>query len=129
LSSSENHIACISPVSTTMKVGHGPICLPALRTHVVSHVGPYARRWYTQAAEKGNIIAAYNVGLLYDNGRGVPRDLVQAHKWMNLSASLSTGEEREHRVRMRDIIGVKMSYQQIAQARDLALTWRPQRER
>jgi TPR repeat protein len=88
-----------------------------------------AAYWYRRAAEQGDINAQYLLGVCYDNGRGVPRDLVQAHKWMNLSASLSTGEEREHRVRMRDIIGVKMSYQQIAQARDLALTWRPQRER
>ena len=88
-----------------------------------------AAYWYRRAAEQGDINAQYLLGVCYDNGRGVPRDLVQAHKWMNLSASLSSGEEREHRVRMRDIIGVKMSYQQIAQARDLALTWRPQRER
>jgi hypothetical protein len=85
--------------------------------------------WYRRAAEQGDIVAQYLLGDCYDIGRGVPIDLVQAHKWMNLSASLSRGAEREHRVRMRDIIGIKMSFQQIAEARDLALRWRPKPER
>ena len=53
----------------------------------------YTRRSYTQAlqlwrslAEQGNAEAEYNLGVLYDNGHGVPRDSAEAEKWYRLSA-------------------------------------------
>jgi hypothetical protein len=59
----------------------------------------------------------------------VPRDLVLAHKWLNLSASHSAGETREYRSWIRDKIASKMTFQEVTLARDLALAWRPRRER
>jgi hypothetical protein len=38
-------------------------------------------------AEQGNANAQYNLGVLYDNGLGVPQDKVRAYMWFTLSAS------------------------------------------
>jgi uncharacterized protein len=88
-----------------------------------------ATYWYHRAAEQGDPDAQYLLSISYDNGRGVSVDRVQAHKWMNLAAMNSTGEDQQHRARMRDIIGTRMSAWQINEARNLALIWRPKRER
>jgi hypothetical protein len=43
--------------------------------------------WYRRAAEQGDSLAQYSLGLLYDRGQGVPRDVVEANKWLNLSVA------------------------------------------
>ena len=45
-----------------------------------------------QTAEQGDASAQYTLGLGYANGRGVAQNYVQAHKWINLAASRTTGE-------------------------------------
>ena len=41
----------------------------------------------TQAlAEAGNAAAQYNLGVMYDNGQGVPQDDVEAVRWLRLAA-------------------------------------------
>ncbi|MDA0238165.1 MAG: hypothetical protein O3B03_06590, partial [Proteobacteria bacterium] len=51
-----------------------------------------AVKWYRRAAEQGNAKAQYNLGLMYDNGQGVPQDYQEAgHTCLNpksISASL-----------------------------------------
>lgn len=42
---------------------------------------------FLKAAEKGDELAQYNVGLFYDNGREVNVDLVQAMHWYQKSAA------------------------------------------
>ena len=37
-------------------------------------------------AEKGNAPAQFNLGLMYDNGRGVPKDEAEAVKWYRKAA-------------------------------------------
>ena len=37
-------------------------------------------------AEEGNPIAQYNLGLMYDNGEGVPQDYAEAMRWYRLAA-------------------------------------------
>jgi TPR repeat protein len=41
---------------------------------------------WTPFAEQGNADAQYNLGLMYDNGRGVPQDYKTAMKWYTLAA-------------------------------------------
>jgi regulator of replication initiation timing len=36
-------------------------------------------------AEKGNVLAQYNLGLAYAEGRGIPQDLVEAYVWLRLA--------------------------------------------
>ena len=40
-----------------------------------------AGKWWTKAAEGGNLHAARNVAVLYSNGEGVPRDREISTKW------------------------------------------------
>ena len=37
-------------------------------------------------AEQGRAVAQYNLGLMYDNGYGVPQDYAEAAKWYRLAA-------------------------------------------
>ncbi len=51
--------------------------------------GDYAtalREWQP-LAEQGDALAQYNLGLLYDNGRGVQKDYAQARQWYEKAAA------------------------------------------
>jgi len=45
-----------------------------------------ALREWQPLAEQGNAFAQYNLGLLYDNGQGVPKDYGQARQWYEKAA-------------------------------------------
>jgi hypothetical protein len=87
-----------------------------------------AAMWYRRAAEQGDGRAQYSLGLLYDRGFGVPQDIVEASKWLNLSTAAAPPPVREARVRIRDAVTTKMTRGEIAQARLRALEWAPSRE-
>ena len=44
-------------------------------------------RWFRMAADQGDGAAQNNVGWLYANGLGVPRDPGQAREWMQKAAA------------------------------------------
>jgi Sel1 repeat len=72
-------------------------------------------------AEQGNANAQYNLGVFYDNGLGVPRDLVRAYLWLSLAAS----QGRESASTFRDLIARLMTPAQIAEAQKLVREWKP----
>ncbi len=74
-------------------------------------------------------VAQYSLGLLYDRGQGVPQDIVEAGKWLNLSTAAAPPRVREARARIRDAVTTKMTRGEIAWARLRALEWAPTRER
>lgn len=41
---------------------------------------------FRRLAEEGNFVAQYNLGIMYANGQGVPRDLVEAATWFDKAA-------------------------------------------
>ncbi|CAM1656372.1 Sel1-like repeat [Bartonella choladocola] len=45
-----------------------------------------AAKWFKLAAEKGNVSAYFNLGLMYKNGQGVSQDKEKAAKWFKLAA-------------------------------------------
>jgi len=45
-----------------------------------------AREWYEKAADKDSEVAMSNIGLLYDNGRGVAQDYGKAREWYEKAA-------------------------------------------
>jgi len=55
---------------------------------------------------------------MYEDGRGVPQNYVMAHMYFNIAAS----DFADAKVN-RDAIAIKMTYQQIEKARDLAREW------
>ena len=40
-----------------------------------------AVKWYTKAAQQGDVNAQYNLGVMYDKGEGVEKDDREAVKW------------------------------------------------
>ena len=75
-----------------------------------------ALRLIRPLAERGDANAQYNLGVLYDNGLGVPQDKVRAYMWFNLSAA----QGREGAAAFRDLIARRMTPAQIAEAQRLA---------
>jgi TPR repeat protein len=81
-----------------------------------------AVRWYTRAANQGNELAQQKLGLLYERGDGVPKDFVQAYKWYKLGATSGT----KTAVMRRDELAVRMTSDQLVEAKKLAREWKPQ---
>jgi hypothetical protein len=45
-----------------------------------------AERWWRLAAEQGDAVAQYNLGVMYYYGAGVERDRAEAARWYRLAA-------------------------------------------
>ena len=43
-------------------------------------------KWYRKAAEQGNALAQYNLGVMNEKGQGVPKDDKEAVKWYRKAA-------------------------------------------
>ncbi len=61
----------------------------------------------------------FELGMMYSVGRGVPVDLVSAHKWFNLAAVKGHADA----VRLRREIASQMSDGEIAAAQRAARDW------
>ena len=46
-----------------------------------------ALRLFRPLADQGDDVAQFDLGIMYNNGWGVPRDYVQAAKWYRLAAA------------------------------------------
>lgn len=87
-----------------------------------------AAKWYRKAADQGLAGAQSNLGVMYGLGQGVPRDDVLSLMWWTLAASrflLSETQKRDEAVKARDLVASRMTPEQVAQARKLALEWKP----
>ena len=71
-------------------------------------------------AEHGDANAQYNLGVLYDNGLGVPQDRVRAYMWLNLAAT----QGRESAATIRDLVARLMTPVQISEAQKMAREWK-----
>ena len=76
---------------------------------------------WQMASDQGNAEAQFRLGKLYEEGRGVPQDFIEAHKWYNLSAAQGNEEARK----ARDAVSKKMTKEELAEARKLARDWKP----
>ena len=52
--------------------------------------------WYRLAAEQGHVSAQHKLGLMYDNGEGVPEDDKAALTWYRLAADQGHAEAQYH---------------------------------
>jgi hypothetical protein len=82
-----------------------------------------AAGWFSKAAEQGDALAMLALGTLYELGRGVAKDWVQAHKWYAL-ASVDDGEYEQdlfdRAKRAKEELAKQMTSAQIAEAERLA---------
>lgn len=85
---------------------------------------PDAFRAYLSAAEAGDANAQSQVGYMYAVGLGVGRDLVEAHRWSNISAArLPAGRVRESAISNRNAAAAQMNSAQVLKAQRLARDW------
>ena len=73
------------------------------------------------AASQGLPIAQFYLGVLYANGQGVPKDLVQSYMWLKLSAARGYSEAKK----AQQIVSGQMTEAQIAEAQKLGQEWKP----
>jgi TPR repeat protein len=84
-----------------------------------------AEHWYREAAVRGDPYAEASLGLLYQFGKGLSRDSVQALMWFEVAMTHSKGADRDSIVELRDDVVTNMTKAQIAEARRLARDWKP----
>jgi uncharacterized protein len=79
---------------------------------------------YLAAAETGDGNAQSQVAYMYATGLGVRRNLIEAHKWANLSAArLAPGNVRDASIANRNAAASKMSPGDILKAQQRARDW------
>ncbi len=71
------------------------------------------------AAEEGVVEAQFCLGMHYANGRGIGRDYVEAHKWLNLAALQGNTSALE----VRGAIAAEMPAIEVVEAQRLAREW------
>jgi hypothetical protein len=76
-----------------------------------------AERWYREAAGHGDPYAAASLAILFNFGKGVQQDYVQAYVWYERALLHLTGGNRDSVVEMRDSVARKLTPEQIADAR------------
>jgi len=79
----------------------------------------YPRETTAPRSERRELEALLMLGMNYSSGRGVPIDLVAAHKWFNIAAASGSRDA----VRLRREVAVEMSDAEIAAAQREARAW------
>ena len=69
-----------------------------------------------KAAERGDAVAQLNLGVIYDNGEGMPEDDVHAYAWYSIAAA----QGNELAKKNKEKIATDMSRDQIAEAQKLS---------
>ena len=72
------------------------------------------------AARKGDRRAMVALGRVFVKGLGVPKDFIEAHKWLNLAAARGGAKAAAE----RDALEKRMTLEEQAEARKLARAWR-----
>ncbi len=77
--------------------------------------------------KEGNPRVLYNVGLMYANGLGIPKDdYVEAYRWFEISANRADDpREKKKAERMRDMVGLELTPEQQLEAKARIKAWHP----
>jgi len=87
--------------------------------------GDYAKavELFRKAAEQGDAYAQYNLGQMYDKGKGVKQDYVETHKWVSLAAAQGLKKAIEN----REMVASQLTPAQMTEAQRLAREWKPKK--
>jgi TPR repeat protein len=89
-----------------------------------------ARRWYERGANGDDIRAQYQLGQLYFDGTGGRRDYQSAYVWFSLAAAQAPLEDnRKGLIELRDIAAVRMTADELIEAKRRVTTWKPVRSK
>ena len=67
-------------------------------------------------AEAGDAVAQRNIGVMYDNGTGVPQDNIMVHIWFNVSSANGFSMAVEN----KDKLAASMTTEDISKAQSMA---------
>jgi uncharacterized protein len=84
-----------------------------------------AVKWYRLAADQGDTSGQDNLGSMYENGEGLPKDFAVAYLWPNLAAARETTIYRDTYAAHRDAVAKLLTPDQIVEAQRLAREWNP----
>jgi TPR repeat protein len=84
-----------------------------------------AARWLRLAADKGHIGAQASLGFMYHRGQGVPRNDVEAIKWLTLATTQSSAEHDAYAL-WREYVARQMTQGDVAEGERLARAWQRQ---
>jgi TPR repeat protein len=84
-----------------------------------------AQRWYHAAADQGDPYAEASLAILYNFGKGVAKDPVQAYMWYEIALAHSKTQDRDSILELRDDLAKDMTRPQIAEAEKRAREWKP----
>ena len=59
-------------------------------------------KWYRKAAEQGDVLAQFNLGVFYETGKGVPVDQEQAAIWYRKAAEQGHTDAQEALKRLEE---------------------------
>ena len=81
--------------------------------------------WIKKGAQRGNVLAQFNLGGAYLKGKGVYKNNVEAYRWLFLSAEGGHNEA----LAICDALAKKMEPADVAEAKKLAQSWRAASEK
>jgi len=88
---------------------------------VITEDDAEAIRWYRRAAQQGYSMAQMNLALIYMESGTVPRNDIEAYKWLSIAGDTDARA-------LRDRLSGRMSQGQLDKARRLEERWRLNRE-
>ncbi len=77
--------ACVAAILTVLCIG-GYALGAETQSPPPNDCDAEATKWFRKAAEQGDVMAQYNLGIMYDVGRGVTQDYAEAVKWYGKAA-------------------------------------------
>ena len=84
-----------------------------------------AVKWYSLAADQGDVMAQSNLGHLHIERQSGNQDFIQAHKWFNIAGANEDGEGHKN----REAVEKLMTPDQITEAQRLAREWTEEHEK
>jgi TPR repeat protein len=80
-----------------------------------------ASEWFRLAADQGFAESQFNLAVMYVNGDGVKRDLVEGYKWMTLAMK----QGHQAATQQRPLVARQMAATEIQEGEKRAAQWRP----
>ena len=84
-----------------------------------------ALKYWQPLADQGNADAQSKIGGMFARGLGAPQDFVQGYMWLNLAAA----QGHDMALVSRDMVAIKMSPDQIAEAQRMEREWMAKHQR
>jgi len=86
-----------------------------------------AEHWYRAAAEQGDPFAQAGLAILYQFGKGVKADPVEACMWYTLAAAGTKGGDHDSIAEMLTNLTQQITPEQRAEAQKRAREWKPKK--